>query len=74
MLESLRDVVSVSAGRDFSCAAVESGNVYTWGHPEVSLYSTDELVSILLLLYRKKETKKEREACDFLFGFCFFFF
>ena len=38
MLESLRDVVSVSAGRDFSCAAVESGNVYTWGHPEVSLY------------------------------------
>ena len=33
-VNSLSDVVAVSAGRDFSCAVSESGAVYSWGSPQ----------------------------------------
>lgn len=33
-LESPRDVIGVSCGRDFSCCVVETGELYTWGLPQ----------------------------------------
>jgi hypothetical protein len=71
VVESLRDVVSVSAGRDFSCAVVESGNVYTWGHPEVSVSIRPSSRHILQI-----EKKKEVVLFFFFFFSCveYFFF